>query len=97
MSTRVRIDKTSSEEEAVIKIKEEIQSQLNIVDDISDIISLGYSMIKMGLASYVFSELMTKDDAEKVIDETSNSLKLSIGAVEIISEIHKLKEKLGQA
>lgn len=97
MNTRVKIDKTSSEEEAVIEMKEEILSCLDHADDLSDIISLGFSMIKMGLSSYVFSELMTKDDANKVIDETSNSLKLSIETVEIISEIHKLKEKLGQA
>lgn len=97
MSTRVKIDKTSSEEEAVIEMKEEILSCLDHADDLSDIISLGYSMIKMGLASYVFSELMTKDDANKVIDETSNSLKLSIETVSLIKEINLFKEKLGQA
>lgn len=94
MNTRVRIDKTSSEEEAVIEMKEDILKDLDKADDISDIISIGYSMIKKGLASYVYSEIMTKDEANKAIEEITNSFKLAIETAWLIMKTYKLRDSL---
>ena len=94
MSTRVRTRKTCCEKDAVMEMKEDILKDLDKADDISDIISTGYSMIKKGLASYVYSEIMTKDEANKAIEEITNSFKLAIETAWLIMKTYKLRDSL---
>ena len=94
MSTRVRTRKTCCEKDAVMEMKEDILKDLDKADDISDIISTGYSMIKKGLASYVYSEIMTKDEANKAVEEMTNSFKLAIETAWLIMKTYKLRDSL---
>lgn len=79
---KVKIEEICCEKQAVMEMKKDILSDLDKVVDISDIISLGYHMIKSALASAIYSEAMTKDESDECVEEISKLFKAHIEEVE---------------
>lgn len=70
------------EKQAVMEMKDDIISDLDNVASLSDIISLGYLTIKSALASAVYSEGMTKDEADECAEIIAKLLKVHIEEAE---------------
>lgn len=79
---KVKIEQVSCEKQAVMEMKKNILSHLDEVVDLSDIISLGYHMIRSALSSAIYSEEMTKYDSDECVEEISKLLKTHIEEVE---------------